>query len=90
MKYSIIEIQQALTDADEALILLKEAHKDFYTESIKVMFLHFWLQIILYSTPCMNGRATICGVFKSICVLFRITFGMSDHPVLQVRFYSLL
>ncbi len=38
MKYSIIEIQQAVTDVDEALIFLKDAHKDLYTESMKVMF----------------------------------------------------
>ncbi len=66
MKYSIIEIQQVVTDGDEAGSRGDQWNKDM---SMTVIFsLFFLFEIIIYSTPYMNRRATTGGVFKAYVV----------------------
>ena len=51
--------------------------KEFYTDSYFSSFL--WgggLEIIIYSTPYMNGGATTLGVFKAYVVFFSWQFAI--------------
>ncbi len=51
-------------------MIQKEGSQPMLNYGEQLFFHFFWLEMIIYPTPYMNGRATTLGVFKAYVVFF--------------------